>query len=137
MKRRFYTTRTALQTHGYSTRTVEERYEVPEAEATLVSSHVQDTRLHAPVLDIDFEARLVPSSTPGHYHLFLDKAMSWGKYCRLMKALYKAGVIEKGFYKMSAVRGASFVRTKPTKGKEGDNVLPPEYQGVKRLRVFR
>src|SRR4051794_39832810 len=45
-----------------------------DLDANLVSSRLatKDHEIfgdwHSPVLDIDFEARLIPSSTPGHYH---------------------------------------------------------------------
>ena len=83
--------------------------EAEEKDANVVSS-VICPGIHAPVLDIDFEARLIPSSTPGHYHLYLDKAMSWKKYRKLLKALARAGVIEEGYAFSSIRRGFSAVR---------------------------
>ena len=65
---------------------------------------------HRPVLDIDFPAHLVESSTPGHYHLFLDKEMSWPEYAKLLLALQHAGVLQQGFVNASLQRGASHVR---------------------------
>ncbi len=63
-----------------------------------------------PTLDIDHPALLEPSSTPGHYHLFLDVPMSWRAYRRLLRALYRGGVIGRNAYWRSLDRGASFVR---------------------------
>lgn len=83
--------------------------EVTEEYANAVSSLVCPG-IHAPVLDIDFAAQLIESSTPGHYHLYLDKAMSWKKYKRVLRALAKAGVIEKGYAKASIRLGYSAVR---------------------------
>jgi hypothetical protein len=40
-------------------------------DAQVVSSEIYDTDRHAPVLDIDVPAYLVPSSTPGHSHLYI------------------------------------------------------------------
>lgn len=71
---------------------------------------------HAPVLDIDFEASLVPSSTEGHYHLYLDKPMTWRKYKKLLKAFYRAGIIERGYYRSSLKEGMTTVR-KPSERK--------------------
>lgn len=79
--------------------------------AELVSSHVKgQPGQHAPLIDLDFQAHLYPSRTPGHSHLWLDRPISWRKYKRLLRALYRAGVIERGFYVMSVKRGASFLR---------------------------
>ena len=66
--------------------------------------------LHRPVLDIDIPARLIPSSTPGHHHLYLDVDMPWDKYEALLKALADAGVIEQGYLLAALDRGATFVR---------------------------
>lgn len=90
-----------------------------ELEANLIGSKIHQSglehdyempQLHAPVLDIDFPARLLPSSTDEHYHLYLDKPMTWWRYKRLLKALYKAGIIEKGYWKGSLKQKQSLVR---------------------------
>jgi hypothetical protein len=82
---------------------------VSEAEANIVTSYLGG-ELHAPVLDIDFGARLLPSSTPGHFHLYLEKAMTWDNYCGLLKALGAVGILEEGYVKASLRRGYSSVR---------------------------
>lgn len=79
-------------------------------DAEVVSSELVDSKLHAPVLDIDFPAVLLPSSTLGHYHLYLNKPMTWRQYKRLLKALAKANVIEKGYAKASIRRRHTAVR---------------------------
>lgn len=80
-------------------------------EANLVGSGVKGLPgFHMPVIDIDFSAHLEPSSTEGHFHLYLNRTMVWETYAALLKALYDAGVIEEGFYEMSIARGQSFVR---------------------------
>lgn len=65
---------------------------------------------HAPVLDLDFPAMLVPSSTPGHFHLYLDKVMTWPEYEQLLEALEVAHVLEPGYVSASRARRATFVR---------------------------
>ena len=77
--------------------------------AEVISSEINNG-LHAPVLDLDMDAFLVPSSTPGHSHLYIDKAMTWRKYKRLLRALARAGVIEKGYAKASIRRKHTAVR---------------------------
>lgn len=66
---------------------------------------------HSPVLDIDFAARLVPSSTEGHFHLYLDGlVMPWTDYRRLLGALSRANVIQNGYYRSSLFRQMTCVR---------------------------
>ena len=74
------------------------------AEAQVIISRIGDTNRHKPVLDIDFPAHLQPSSTPGHYHLYLDKELTWDKYQRLIVALADAGIIEDGYASASMAR---------------------------------
>jgi hypothetical protein len=89
-----------------------------EQEANTVTSRLDgqaqppasDLELHAPVLDIDFGAQLIPSSTPGHFHLYFEKAMTWDNYCGLLKALGDVGILEAGYVKASLRRGYSSVR---------------------------
>lgn len=66
---------------------------------------------HRPVLDIDFDARLIPSSTPGHYHLYLDGiALSWPAYLEVLEVLAKHGIIQQGYLKHSKERRMTVVR---------------------------
>jgi len=94
----------------YGTRGTREDFRVAdEQDANVVTSLLSDGS-HAPVLDIDFGAQLIPSSAPGHFHLYLDKAMTWRKYRRLLKALGSAGILEPGYVGASLRRGHSAVR---------------------------
>jgi hypothetical protein len=81
-------------------------------EANVMTSEVAGTEglLHKPVLDIDMPAKLIPSSTPGHFHLYIDHAMPWGRYAELLRALAAAGLIQEGFAESSIQRGYSVVR---------------------------
>ncbi len=88
-------------------------------EATLVGS-MDGPDSHLPVLDIDFPAALVPSSTPDHYHLYMNQPMSWPAYKKLLRALYDCGVIEEGFYTMSIERGQTFVRFPGVRKRAGE-----------------
>lgn len=73
--------------------------------------------LHKVVVDIDMPARLVPSSTPGHFHLYIDHKMPWHQYLQLLDALVEAGIVEPGYVKAAERRGFTAVRlpwiTKP------------------------
>lgn len=80
--------------------------------ANLVTSLVADRagRWHAPVLDLDFPAELVPSTTEGHFHLYLDHEIPEDRYFRLLDALADCGIIERGYASASKRRGFSAVR---------------------------
>ena len=82
---------------------------VEASDANLVSSLTRGG-LHAPALDIDYPARLVPSKTEGHFHLYLDREMPWPDYWRLLKVMYRTGLLEDGFVAMSLRRGMSYLR---------------------------
>lgn len=79
-------------------------------EANIVSSKVLESDYHAPVLDIDIPATLVPSSTPGHSHLYLDVECSWERYKELLTALAQCNIIEPGYANASFGRGFTAVR---------------------------
>lgn len=83
---------------------------VPQ-DANLVSSRLdQEGKFHMPVIDLDLPASLVPSTTEGHFHLYIDKEMPWPQYLKLLKALASAGIIERGYYRASKKRKATYVR---------------------------
>lgn len=76
-----------------------------------LNEHNPTSNWHSPVVDIDFPVRVVPSSTPGHHHLYLDGIMmKWEKYESLLKALADAGIIEGGYCKNSLRRQMTMVR---------------------------
>lgn len=88
-----------------------ERVQVDDpADANLISSLTEDG-LHAPVLDLDLPHTYVPSSTPGHGHLYLDVEIPWDQYVALLAVLHDAGIIQTGFFYWSLRRQATFVRT--------------------------
>lgn len=91
------------------------RREAPVEEATLISSECAEDHdpfgdTHYPVLDLDFRAHLVPSSTKGHFHLYLDKELSWDAYRLLLCVLAHVGILEPGYVDASLERRATFVR---------------------------
>ncbi len=90
----------------------ESREEVTLDEANLLSSETSGIFVgaHRPVLDIDFPAKLVPSSTPGRFHLYLDIDMPWADYEKLLKVMAEVGVLEPGYVAASVERKATFVR---------------------------
>lgn len=80
-----------------------------EKEANLVSS-LTSKGLHRPVLDLDFPCQLVESSTPGHYHLYLETEMGWSEYDELLECLTRLGLLEQGFYTASQKEKQTYVR---------------------------
>lgn len=111
---------------------------VEPAEANLVSSAlVTPTRLldigyapthydarHAVALDLDVPARLVPSSTPGHSHLYIDVPMDWADYVTLLRLLAKVGIIEQKYAEASIRQGATYLR--PEGVEKGVNDAKPK-----------
>lgn len=93
----------------------EARPEADLGEADVIASQLLDengqpTGYHTIALDIDYPARLVPSSTPGHYHLYIDAPVAWDDYKIILDALGNAGVIEPGYANASIDRGATYLR---------------------------
>jgi hypothetical protein len=82
---------------------------VPEGEANLVSS-LTESGLQAPIIDLDFPARLVPSSTPGHAHLYIDVEMPWWRYFLLLTGFVLSGTMGSGYYMHSLRRKMTMVR---------------------------
>jgi len=81
----------------------------PDRGANTVSSLLPNGQ-HAPCIDLDLPAHLVPSSTPGHFHLYVDAAVDWDRYLVLLDALCSAGLVEPGFVASARRRGFSLLR---------------------------
>ena len=65
------------------------------------------------MIDLDYPAKLVPSRTNGHWHLYLDKSVDWDKYQKVLLALADAGLVEQGYAEASIANGYSGVRIPP------------------------
>ncbi len=59
------------------------------------------------ILKVPFN--LVPSSTPGHCHLYLDTELTWPFYKKLLTCLCQTGLIERGYYRTSITHRKSFL----------------------------
>lgn len=79
--------------------------------------------MHRPILDIDFPIYAIPSSTPGHYHLYIDKPMSKSDYMKLLATLAEVGIIEQGYYNASRMRGYTMVRLPGVKKEESKRLF--------------
>jgi hypothetical protein len=82
------------------------------ADADVVTSAVAHSErlVHRPVIDIDLPCKLVPSTTPGHFHLYIDKVIPSDAYFDLLDTLAEVGIVEKGFARAARVRGYSAAR---------------------------
>ena len=109
MKRKFW--RTDVPLGEYEPADQETRTSVDIDEAVLVGSETDEPGMHMPVLDIDYGAMLLPSSTSGHFHLYLNKAVTWAQYKDVLMVLGEVGLLQKGFVDNSIRRGQSFCRT--------------------------
>ena len=69
-----------------------------------------DAKWHKPVLDIDLPVMVLPSSTPGHHHLFIDAEITWDEYVELLELLARLNIIEHGYVFASKERGYTAVR---------------------------
>lgn len=98
LEHQFLTTSNKL---GLDSVFIEERelQRVPVADAKLISSESILPGMHRPLLDLDFRAALLPSSTKGHYHLYLERAVSTENYRKLLRVLVEVGLIQEGFAK--------------------------------------
>jgi hypothetical protein len=90
---------------------INQRTEVFDGSGNLLSSELKTMRgFHAPTLDIDMHCTLIESTTPGHFHLYIDKAMAWSDYVKLLTTLRDVGIIQPGYCDLSLARGASYLR---------------------------
>jgi hypothetical protein len=106
------------------------RKEVEPDRANAISSALVEEgkswrdRRHTIALDIDHRVRVVPSSTEGHSHLYIDVPLEWEQYEKLLKVLAEIGVVEEGYVGASIRRRATHLRL-PWVRKEEPADLPP------------
>lgn len=77
---------------------------------TIGSPIVGRPGMHTVLVDIDHPVRVVQSSTPGHYHLYIDVPMPWWRYRKLLRAMSRAGLVEPGYYQAAVRRRATYLR---------------------------
>lgn len=81
-------------------------------EANSVGSKVLMTsNMHKPVLDLDMDVLVVPSSTMGHQHLYINRELTWHDYSLLLNVLGHVGILQAGYVRASHARSESFLRT--------------------------
>lgn len=84
-----------------------------KADAQVATSILRsDPGRHIVALDIDYPAHLAESSTPGHYHLYLDVpgGVDHEAYMDLLELLGELNIIETGYANASRGRGFSCPR---------------------------
>jgi hypothetical protein len=79
-------------------------------QADLISSQIEDSKMHTIMLDLDVPARLIPSSTEGHSHLYIDVKVCWPRYRKLLDALAEAGVLQEAYVEHSKRKGFTALR---------------------------
>lgn len=82
--------------------------------------------LHRIVIDVDHQAHLVESSTPGHHHLYVEiPPVPWDDYVKWLEASALIGLVSPGYVNACISRGHSDVRLPWIhKGEPGDIPLP-------------
>jgi hypothetical protein len=79
-------------------------------DANLVLSAAKYGDGHFPLIDLDHDAALLPSSTPGNHHLYIDHRLTWKQYKKLLKVMVDVGLVEEGFYECTKARGHGALR---------------------------
>lgn len=83
------------------------------------------TPMHALVLDIDVPAWLVPSSTPGHSHLYVDLSVTEDDLWDFLDKAAAIGLVEVGYVSACKSRGMTSVRAPwIVKGQEPSRTVP-------------
>lgn len=102
----------------------------------LISSRTTDGR-QMPIVDLDFDFRIEESSTPGHYHLYLDVPIGRVKFIVLMLVLWWCRCVEMGYAVWSIRRMGNFVRLPGIEKQPGPESVYPEYGWFFKLKGRR
>lgn len=65
---------------------------------------------HYPVIDIDLPIYALPSTTPGHSHLYIGKQVTTDQLFQLLDVMAEIGLVEPGYVEASRERGFTAVR---------------------------
>ena len=103
--------RSPLTGGDYTSPTLVPEVPVGSSEANIVTSEaVGELDGHKLLVDLDVPAYLIPSSTPGHSHLYIDVTTTSENLFRVLDALARAGAVEDGYAGASRARGYSALR---------------------------
>lgn len=84
------------------------KYNLVSSKASEVNGEID---WHFPCIDMDYPVFAMPSRTPGHTHLYIERAVSWDNYKKLLKSLLECGLIEQGYYNASINHGMTLLRS--------------------------
>jgi hypothetical protein len=79
-------------------------------EVNVITSKVNGRRKHKVVLDLDYDAALIPTSTPGHFHLLIDKDVDEDAYEDFLLACHNIGLIADGNLNQWSMHRRQFLR---------------------------
>lgn len=82
----------------------------PNVVTSMATGRLLDTGMHYPVIDIDHPVRVVPSSTAGHGHLYIDVPLAAADYAKLLAVMVEVGLVEQGFVNRFRSDGFTAVR---------------------------
>lgn len=74
-----------------------------------------DPLLRYPVLRFEQGFKLLPSSTEGHHHLYVNQPMEWGDFEIFLNVLGEVGILESGYVGASIRRKQTHVRPEGVK----------------------
>lgn len=79
---------------------------------------------HLPLLDDDNGYfRVIPSSTPGHQHVYIDKPITWDQWKRLLVILAELELVDPKWAEASIAQGTATLRL-PGHFKSSEEVTP-------------
>lgn len=100
-------------------------------EATIISSDLNDgSELHLPVIDIDLPIKVIPSSTEGHFHLYIDYPLGWDEYQSLLDVMAEVGLVQPGYVAAAKRRGHTDVRLPWVHKKEPEPLSDDDLPGM-------
>lgn len=88
-------------------------------DANVSTSKIKGSDQHYLAIDLDMPTQLYPSSTPGHHHLYVQKAMTFAQLVDVLSALARAGLIESGYASAAIDQGHTTLRLPWVRKKKG------------------
>jgi len=77
----------------------------------LIGSRVVGTmNRHRPIFDFDFPVTVVESSTPGRYHVYLHRQISWEQYEAILDAMEDAKLLNPGWVRSAVAHQCATLR---------------------------
>lgn len=104
--------------------------EVSIFDANLIGSRLQNTQTHRLMLDLDFECELVPSSTPGRYHLYANKFLHHEDMDKLVNTLVEVGILNEGIKTMQWDANGELALRLPWVKKGDDRSFREQYEDI-------